>query len=527
MLERSPITSVSNDLFEGLRIGEYLDILQRRKWWIILTTIAVFVIVVVVVYRLPDVYRSETAILVDPQKVPDNYVPSTVSASVVDRLSTIRQQVMSPTRLKRIIDSLGLYSELKGRLTEQEIIEIMQNSTSLEVGDHGGRQLSVFRIGFHGRNPVEVAQVANQLAALFIEENLKVREQQFFGTAEFLDNELQETRKQLEEQEQEISRIRGRYFMDLPESQQYHLQALTSLRTQLRASLGRAEQAQQQKIYLQSFLASSNPTVDFDTGGNGRGASRLQPQIQKLESEIARFRTRYGDNHPDVRKLRAQLDPLKAQAKTEELNQSLPQQPAPVVRPVARNPVVEAQLHELTKVLEKQGKLQVQLQEQIDFHMSKLERIPAFEQRMTSVLRNYDTLNAHYRTLLDKKLSAEMARALETRQKGERFVILDSALVPQKPFAPKRFLLCFAGLVGGLVGGLGLAILAEMNDESVRSESEAEEIVGVSVLGQIPRFLTKAQRRWQKVRMLGAVAGVTASSAVLGVLISYLRGFMF
>ena len=102
----------SNSLAE-LGLGDYVEIARRRKWWIILTATAFTVTTIVAVLRLPNVYHSETTILVDPQQVPSSYVTSTVSTSVMDRLSTIRQEILSPTRLKLLVDRLDLDHDLR------------------------------------------------------------------------------------------------------------------------------------------------------------------------------------------------------------------------------------------------------------------------------------------------------------------------------------------------------------------------------------------------------------------------------
>src|SRR6185312_11360896 len=181
--------SMANDsaLFGELNIHDYLAILKRRLFWIVLPAVGVVICTAIVVWRLPNLYRSETTILVDPQKVPDSYIKATVTQNLADRLSTIQEQVTSPAALKKLIDTMGLYPDLKKRLGEQDVIRLMQSSIVVEPVTSMGTQLSAFRIAFKGRNPVEAAQVTNQIAALFIEQNLKVREQQSYGTADFLE----------------------------------------------------------------------------------------------------------------------------------------------------------------------------------------------------------------------------------------------------------------------------------------------------------------------------------------------------
>ena len=523
-MSEHPTGTWSGELFGEMQFRSYLEALRRRKWWVVLTATAVFVATTVVAWRMPNLYRAETVILVDPQKVPDNYVPTTVSSTVEDRLSTIEQQLMSPSRLKRIIETMNLYPELRGRVSEQTLIRMMQKSTAITVVDSGSHRLSTFRIVFHGKNPTQTAAVANQLAKLFIDENSKVREQQFYETGAFMDREMRETKADLEKKEQELQRVKSQYILDLPESKQYHLEALTNYRNQLRASQDRVARAHQDKFLVQS-LASAPTAVDLDAESSGT-ISPLQSQVQKLETQLAELRARYGPNYPDVRKLQARLDEVRAQMAAEEKRAPGAAAASPLPKGV-RNPVLQGQLQKLDREITEQTKLQAQLQEQINFHLSKLERIPIFEQRIGSLMRDYDTLRGHYNNLLSKKLSADMASALETRQKGERFVVLDAAQPPEKPFAPNRPLLTLAGLLGGLLGGMGLAFVIEAADESVRSEREAALILGRPVLAGIPRMWSPQQIRVNKLRVFGAVVGTTVCSAVLGLLISRVSGWLF
>src|SRR4249920_919647 len=155
----------SDQLLEDIQVDKYLNILRRRKWWIIITTTAIFVATVVVALRLPNFYHAQTVILVDPQKVPDYYVPSTGNMTVSDRLSTIRQEVMSPTRIKQVLDQSGLYQKEMAEGREDAVIQKIQKSILLEVVDAGGSRSSAFQINFTGATPEEAALIPNKLAS--------------------------------------------------------------------------------------------------------------------------------------------------------------------------------------------------------------------------------------------------------------------------------------------------------------------------------------------------------------------------
>lgn len=504
----------------NMQIREYFDIARRRKMWVILISLSVIIATVMVARGLPNIYRAETVILVDPQKVPDSYVPSTVSSSITDRLSTIRQQVMSPSQLTRLIDELGLFPELRKKLTDQDLIARMQKATTIEVVDSGGQRLSAFRIAFSGSDPRQVAEVTNRLASMFTERNLKARQQQFNGTAEFLDNELQETKHQLEEKERQLQDLKARYIMDLPESKQYHLEAMNSLRDKLRNSQDLVSRDRQSKVYLQSMSGLSAPTVEVD-GDSSASTSPYQAQLRKLETQLRDLQVRYGPNYPDVRKVQSEINKLKAKAAAEKPTMVIQEQPANSAQQHRlRNPVVEAELNKLDQEIESQTKIQADLENQIQYHVSKLQQVPIFEQQISGLMRDYDALRNHYSQLQDKKLSAQMASELETQEAGERFVILDPATPPDRPFGPNRALIIGGGIIMGLLCGIGVAVLVELSDQSVRHEQEAAKIFGKPVLAGVPQIITEQQRfrrRWQAASL---IVGTSAVAAGIGLVIS-------
>jgi protein tyrosine kinase modulator len=520
----SELSPQPEQLLEEIQIGKYLEILKRRKMWIILTTTAFFCVTLVAVLRMPDVYHAETVILVDPQKVPDSVVASSVTTTLADRLSTVRQEIMSPSRLKQMLNETGLYAAERANGKEDKVILRVQKYIQLEVVDSGGSRAIAFKIGYTDSTAEAAALIPNKLAKMVIQSKVQGSQAQSENIAEFIDAQLQETKKQLEDKEAEMGRIKSTYIMDLPESKQFHLEALTGLRAQLQNSQDRISRAQQDKLYLQSMMGATNPTVDLDSDSPGAINSPGQAQAQRLEARIAELRGRYGAGHPDVRKAQSELDKLRAKIAEEQKN-AAPQTPAEapkLTKRTTRNPVIEAQLSKLDQEIEEQTKLQQQLQSQVAFHSSKLEREPIFEQQLSGLMRDYDTLRAHYNHLLDKKLSTDMYTALVSRQESEHFTILDQARIPVKPLGPNRFLYCLTAFLGGLLAGIALAIVTEMSDQSVHDEAEAANILGKAVIAGIPLIVTENQARGLRMRAVGYWGLTVASASALGLLVSVL-----
>jgi len=502
----SIVTTASTQNFGEMSVQDYFALAKRRKLWIIFPALAVMIATAVMAWKLPNVYRCDAVILVEPQKVPSSYFTSTVTTGMAERISTIYQEVTSPARLKRLIDTMGLYPDIRKQEGEQEAIRVMAKAITVEQVSAMGSQAAAFRIAFKDRNPAQTAQVTNQITAMFIEENLKVREEQSYGTSDFIEGELQKTAQELQQKANELAEVRARYGQDLPEEAQFSLQEVAALRMQLHNAEQQITQDQQQAAELQSLEATTAPTVDLDLGAS---LSPNESQSDDLQGKLNALKKRYGPSHPDVKKLQAQVD----QAKAKEAENPAPKTAAPTAHKI-HNPVIEAQLEQLDRDIEKQKTLVAQYQTAINSRMGALQNVPAYEQKIGFVQRDYDALQGRYRSLMEKKMTAETATALENREKSERFVILDSAQIPDRPYSPNRPLMMVGGTLLGILVGLGVALGREVTDDCVRNEREAERILGTPVLSGVPEILT-AQQLWQNTLKLGVVAATTFVVAVV------------
>jgi succinoglycan biosynthesis transport protein ExoP len=526
-------TGTTNSL-NNAQIGIYLQVARRRKWWIILCSLGLFIAATVFASRLPNIYRAETMILVDSAQVPNNIVPAMNTGDLAGRLATLQQQVLSPTRLKKLVRAEGLYPDPIKNRTEEQVVHSVQSSIVVEMANVGAGKLSAFKIGFSSPRRNEVARIANHLAQMFIEENLAVRVNQAEDTAKFLGDQLEETKKELNEKDAELRAIKSRNTDELPDSKPYHLETLVNLRAQVQTIQTKIQQDQREKGILETMLVSGEdaPTVNLDGGGEGGNSDPYNAQIIKLETKLADLKTHYGSGHPDVRRTEDEIAKLKAKAAAEKASAPAEQQQqaiAPAVQQTTkrRNPVLEAQLQSLNEDIKEQTSLLQPLQAQMAMHESKLQQIPAFEQQIARLQQDYEALRIQYMGLLDKQKSSEISYALEVHQKGEKFEILDQAVTPNSPAAPNRRLISLAGLFGGLLAGIALAGIFEMHDESVRTENEAARIVGKPVLSWIPRIASPQQRRAALIKTVAMVAGTCVGSVGIGFLLSFVAGGLF
>jgi polysaccharide chain length determinant protein (PEP-CTERM system associated) len=497
---------------EHYTLKDYRRLLLRRKWLIGFLALGVALGTAVANYFLPNSYKGTTTILVDSQRVPDAYVKSTVSTSVVDRLATIKEQILSATRLAQVIDEMHLYSDLRKKEPQEQIIERMRKDIEIKVQDLGRNDggLGAFSISFYSRNPADAARVTNRLASLFIEDNIKAREQQVLGTTSFLDRELEDAKKDLDTQEQKIRDLKTQYASELPESENVHVQAINSLQLEMRAEMDAVDRAQQQKILLQAQLGETPQVVNLDSAIPPEVAA-LQALLQQEQSQLDELRQRYGPEFPDVVKRSLEVQDLENKIAAAQKSYARTKRPAPKpAQAASKNPVLTSEIANLNQEIQKHEARIPELQQMIAFHQAKLEKIPVFQQQLDSIMGNYTVTRDEYMRLLNLKFNADMSADLEARQKGERFEILDPAQVPVIPARPNRPLINLAGLAAGLAMGLAAAVGLELIDPTVKTEREIISELGSAIFGEIPWLPTPQGKQRQLARAALAAIGTVA-----------------
>ena len=516
ILDMQPAHSASAEGALRRQLRACVDLARRRKAWIVLTTLGVTLAIAVVALRLPSIYRAEALVLVDLQRTSASVVPQSASRNAANRFSTLREEVLSSAQLAPLVKEFGLYPELLGRVSEQELVSRLRRSTRIESADSGATRENAFRIAFRDTDPNHVAPVANRLASLIIQRNLKelAREAQVKASSKSLETELQETKRQLEEKEHLVQEARNRYVTDLSGSKQDHLDAVNRLRDQLRSSQDQVNRDRRSQLRLQTMAGKPSSTTDPGQEGTPSG-SPLQAQIRALDTELKDLEGRYAPDHPSVEKLRKEIERLKAKAENKKADLA----PADARVKVSTHPT-EAQVNKLDEDIAVQTKKQAEFEKQIQFHLGRLQQAPALEQQIAGLTQDYESLRDHYRQLQAKRLDAEVAGELESPEAGERFKILQAAVSPQAPAGPGRAVTIVGGFFFGLLCGMVIAFLVELGDKSVRHEREAARIFGKPLLAAIPKIANDRERRRAFWRMASLTAGTAVAAVALGLAIS-------
>ncbi len=503
-------------------IHDYLEMGLRRKWYIVIPLVLCVLVSFGVYKHLPKVYKATTLILVQPQRVPESYVRATITDSVAGRLSTIGQEILSRTRLEKVIQEFNLYSEVRNDVPMEGIVEMMRHAVEVkvQVSPQNERTQNSFSISFEGKDPKTVMMVTNKLASLFIEENLRVRESQAEGTAEFLSKELMEMEDRLKQKEYAMRNFKERSMGQLPQQLDANLRILERLQQQLQTTSENMRAAEDRSMLLQNqieqlrtrgqFSMSQRPHGDTGTGTEGIGRQGIPEdplinELNNLKRELASAQSKYKESHPDVIDLKKKIANLELKVKklferqeaertgTERNGQEGVGEESLssfTLDPNTARLVAQYREQYDSAVLEaKRAKEEAKnLKEQISIYQKRIEDTPRREQEIALLTRDYDLLKTNYQSLMGKKMEAQMAENLERKQQGEQFKILDPARVPVKPVKPDRNKILLMGGGIGLVAGLGLAWFRESMDQSFHAVSDLEDYLGIPVIATIPNL---------------------------------------
>ena len=533
---------MEEELQESTQLPDFAEIkgiVRRRRWQFLIPFFCGWLLVWGASWLIPSSYRSGTLILVEQPSVPEKYVVSNIDSDIQQQLDSITQQILSRTRLLRIIDSLGLYAKDRKHKSPDDLVEKMRQDIEIELSHGDDKKLSAFNIYYASRDPKMAQAATAELANLFITENLEQRQKRSENTTSFLGDQLDQARAKLAEQEAKMRVFKDQHLGELPTQTQSNLQILTGLQNQVQANEDSLNRAKQQNTYLESLI---NQYRALDRGskpgeGGQAGLGEVDKELDQLKAQLADLTSHYTDKHPDVRKTREQI--ARAESRRERIvadmnsgaNHSSPASPeaaapAPLDPKSAPMLELESQLKaNRVEIANRQAEIKDE-QNKINQYQGRLNMAPVMEQQFADITRDYDQSKADYESLLKKKNESEMSTDLEKTQQGEHFRMLDPPNLPVKPYKPNRLQLCGLGLVVGLFFGAGFAMAKERLSGKIYSEREIKKLVPFDVIAEIPPIesLQEQSSRRRSAWIAGAAAVVIAGFILLGSAVTYLYG---
>ena len=529
-------------------LGDYLNILWRRKYWVIFPAVLLAIATVVVVFSLPATYKSQGTILIESQEIPSDLVRSTVTSYADQRIEVIKQRLMTTSRVMDMVRKYDLYrAERQKTAATSGIVDLFKSNVSVDlvqanvtdpVSGRAKRASIAFTVSFMDKSPQKAQQVANELVTEFLNENVKARTDRAAETKDFLKEEGDKFQAKVRELEKQIAEFKDRYSGSLPELLQYNLSMIERLGDEQSTNQNEILLLKDQITTLSLQLSTIPMYLPMGvTASSGNEPNTSEVRLEQLRIEYSTLLSKYEPTHPDVIRVKRQIDALEkelgvtgndAQVIHAELDQAKTELNTLSEKYADNHPDIKAQKNkiaglekrlenadsqpvETTTSSERLNPAYVQLKSKIDSTENEVSRLRVrqeeiktklaeFERRVSEtyqVQRAYDELTrdhentvAKYRELRAKQLQAELAQNLESENKGESFTLIEPPAVPSKAEKPNRPKLLVLGLGASVGAGLGLALLVEMFFGGVRGYTQVAHIVGKSPLVVIPVITT-------------------------------------
>jgi polysaccharide chain length determinant protein (PEP-CTERM system associated) len=493
-----------NSMIENreLTMDDYLAMVRRRLKVILIPALLAPLAGFLVSYAFPPTYKSQSLVLVEGQRVPDNYVKPVITSDFTQRIATLQQQVLSVNRLRPMVERIGvtkpddqskLITDIQTNMTVEPVITAISSAAATAGiaakktrSSANVEPLPGFYVNYTDSNANRAQQICNEMTSLILEENLRTRAGIAQGTTDFLTRQLEDAKRDLDQQDAKLAAFKRQYMGQLPGDAENNIHILMSLNSQLDATTQSLSRAQQDKAYTESMLAqqlgawkSSQSTTNPQT---------LQQQLDVLQGQLLQLQGRYTEDHPDVIKTKADIAGV--QKKLNQVNAAAADATDTSDKNSAAEPPeirqLRLQVHQYQNVIEQATADQKRLQGQINLYQSRTAMSPGIEEQYKLITRDSDNAQSFYRDLLAKKSASEMATNMENQQQGEQMRILNPASLPDSPSFPNRLLFAGGGLGAGLALGIVLGIWLEFRDKSIRTEKDAAAAMDLPLLVSVP-----------------------------------------
>lgn len=510
-------------------LSDYLAILRRRRRQVIKVAGAIFAIAVLLAVVLPPVYRSTAKLLIEHQMPPD-LVPTTVAGYINQRIRVIETRVLTPDNLAKVADKVGIYADERNSGDVRNVANRMRSNIKIEtvnanVTDPRSGQSGVatvaFNVSYDAPSAEEAQKIAQELAMLFVSENQALRTQKAQTTSGFLGEEEERLRKHIGELEAKLAAYKSKYQGKLPELMNLNMQMLERTQRELDEIDRQIVNLEERRVQLQSQLTLVDPHTGTSPGGrlrelqgeyaaaaaryspdhpdvvrlkrevealqkqtgatNERGA--LESEYRRAQAELSQLKERYSDDHPDVAKQKKTVASIEARMK------KAPAGPTSGFAMRPDNPAyvnLQSQIDTIDLSLKAAREGREKAKQRLAEYEARVVETPKVEQEGLALQRDYESATKKYKELKQNLMGAELALSMEKGQHGERYSILEAADLPNSPERPNRKAFILLGLVLGLGSGIGYASVAEYMDRTIRGPRSVVNVLRAPPLATIP-----------------------------------------
>lgn len=459
----------------------------RKHWWILpACALGLGVTAVLVAMQLPKQYTSQTLVLVARPAVSEEVVKHVVTEDFTQRLAAMKGKILSRSRLEPVIEKFNLYSADRSKVHMEDLVERLRGAitiTPLEAMP--GIQYSNlpgFSVNVTFGDPQMAQQIATEVTSMFMEQDARDINEKAKTTTSFIDQQLGEAKTKLDEQDEKLAQFKRQHIGSLPEEDQRNLGLLGSLNAELDSTNQAMTRTQQDKGFNETLL--SQQEASWKASQKGENPESLEDQLHTRQEQLTVLLSRYTPEHPDVVKLKSEIEDLK-----KKIDESPNATDTPKSRKVTEPPQIQqlrAKIQQADQTYAELVKRQAKIQDQIRVIEGHIESSPIVEMQLKELTRNHQNALDFYNELLKQRNVADMDRDLISQQQSEHFSVLDPPSLPTSPSFPKMVNFAGGGFGGGMVLGLIILYLLMAMDKTLHSEREVETYLKLPVLASLP-----------------------------------------
>jgi polysaccharide chain length determinant protein (PEP-CTERM system associated) len=480
-----------------LTMDDYLAMLRRRMKVILIPALLAPLAGFLVSYVFSAKYTSKSLVLVEAPKIPDMVVQQVFTQDLTQHIATIEQRVLSPSRLRPMVERLGLVKSgqnledvadnIRLNMTIEPVITDLSQFGAKRRPGQNSSPVPGFYVNYTASTAREAQQICTDLTSMLLEEDLKSRQDATQGTTLFLTKQVEDAKQNLDELDRRLAAFKNQHMGQLPGDEDNNVKILMGLNSQLDANTQNLNRATQDKSYTESMLAQQ--LAAWKASQSSSNPQSLQQQLSQLQAQLIDLQSRYTDDHPDVIKTRADIAEVKKQLADLNDTSSKASDPASEKGSGSEPPEIRQlrlQIHQYQDLMAQATRDQKKLQQEIALYQGRVASSPGVEEQYKELARDYDNAQKVYQDDLAKQSTSKMATQAEQQQQGEQMALLNPADLPDSPSFPNRLLFAGGGLGAGLVLGLGLALWLEFREKCIRTEADAEAAVGLPLLVAVP-----------------------------------------
>jgi len=538
----------------ALDVEDYIDIVRRHKGWIFGPFLFCLVGSVVGAYLWPDSYVSQAVVKITPQQIPENMVQSSVNQQMFDRLNSMEQEILSRSVLTTIINTYDLYKREKSRIPIEDVIDEMHKNivvSPIVNNNSTSHVIPAFLVQFTYSDRYLAQKVVSDLVARFTEVSQRNRTNATFMTTQFMKDEMDTAKKELDEVENKLTAFKMQNNGRLPDQVQGMMQQSMALQAQVTALDAAMSRTNQDKLQLESNLRivkdrlaelNKQPPPEQTQAGieKNEKLAEVDREITIWEDQLRIMRQRLTDSHPDVQSAMGRVEVLKEKRAdilkddeskkkddSKKTDKPAPHADSPAIASEKRNletaiKQIQSQIEGKDLEAQEYNKQMKRTSDAIKTNETRIESVPIGDKEYNDLLRDRDVARQKFVEAEQKMDRAVMSQEMENRKQGEMLELLDPASLPSTPTEPKRYVVIPVGAAIGLLLGVVIAGAREMKDTSLKNLKDVRAYTQMAILGSIPLLENDfVVRRRKRLAWLGWTTACLAAVVIMSGSIVY------